>query len=119
MDKELDNGDIIARKKVEQYIWDTSESLYDRILKAEIDLLKDNLLKILNNNFKTIKPESKGVLKLQKDFKDLCQIDMGKKGTFNEFYDYLRALSHSDFKNAFFIDPKTGDKIYIKIEIKR
>lgn len=119
MDTELDNGKIIARKEVKQYKWDTSGSLYNRILEAEIVLLRNNLRNILKNNFRAIRPEKKGTLKLQKDFKSLCQIDMKKRGTFNEFYDLLRSLSHDDYNNSFFIDPETGHKIFIKLIIKK
>jgi len=119
MDKELDHGDIIARKVVRKYTWDTSESLYNRILEAEIELLKENLNNILTLNFKKQKPEEKGVLRLKKDFNNLCQIDMEKKGTFKEFYDYMRALTHGNYKNAYFFDPETGLKIYLEIKIKK
>lgn len=117
MDKQLDNGLIIARKEVEKFIWDTSETLYYRILQAEIDLLRDHLINILNDNYIPYPPEVECDLKLKKDFTELCKIDFEKVGTFKEFYNYLRAMSHNDFKNSFFIDENSNKKVYLKLLI--
>ncbi len=119
MDSELDNGDIIARKEIKKFIWDTSETLYKRILDEEIRLLKENLIAILNNNYKTIKPEEKGNLYLRKDFYDLREIDLNSKGTFKDFYNHLRALTFDNYKNAYFIDEQTGEKIYLQVKIQK
>ena len=118
MDKELDNGFIIARKEVEKFFWDTSETLYSRILQAEVDLINDNLLDIMNDNYCPFPPEVRGELKLKKDFNELCRIDLERVGSFKEFYNYLRALSHNDFKNAYFVDNKTNKKVYLKLFIE-
>lgn len=118
MDKELDNGFIIARKEVEKYFWDTSETLYYRILQAEVDLINENLSDIMNDNYSLFPPEVKGELKLKKDFNELCRIDLKRVGSFKEFYNHLRALSHSDFKNAYFVDNKTNKKVYLKLFIE-
>ncbi|MFW5879386.1 MAG: dTDP-4-amino-4,6-dideoxyglucose formyltransferase [bacterium] len=118
MDKELDNGQIIARKKVEKHCWDTSETLYKRVLEAEFELLNESLENILNGTFKSFPPEEKGELKLKKDFYQHCEIDLDKEGTFRDFYNYLRSMSHGDFKNAYFVDTTTGKKVYLKLKIE-
>lgn len=51
------------------------------------------------------------------DFNELLELNMKKEGTFLYFYNHLRALSHGEYKNAYFIDPKSGKKIYIKLDI--
>ena len=118
MDEQLDHGDIIDRKKVKKYIWDTSESLYDRILEAEVFLLEKNLIPILNNSFTFFPPENIGKIYYKKDFKELCKINLNKKGTFLEFYNLLRALSHGNFDNAYFI-AENDEKIFIKIMVSK
>jgi len=118
MDKDLDNGFIIARKEVEKSFWDTSETLYYRILQAEIDLINENLLDIMNDKYISFPPEEKGELNLKEDFNELCRIDLERTGSFKEFYNYLRALSHGDFKNAYFVDKKTNKKVYLKLLIE-
>ena len=115
MDEKLDNGPIIGRKEVEKYIWDTSESLYNRVLKAEIELLDKHLISIINNDFSTFLPEKSGRLYLKKDFNNLCEFEFNAE--FSSFYNRIRALSHGEHNNAYFVDPETKKKIFFKIEI--
>jgi methionyl-tRNA formyltransferase len=118
MDEQLDHGAIIARRFADKYIWDTSLSIYERILQIEIELFSENFESIIYNTYKTITPEEEGNLFLKKDFKNLCLIDLNKEGSFLEFYNLLRALSHSSHKNAYFIDPVSGKKIFLKLEVE-
>ena len=70
------------------------------------------------HTYKTIIPESKGNFFNKSDFNSLCKIDMNQKGSFKEFYNLLRSLSHDEHKNAFFITER-GQKVYIKIEVEK
>lgn len=117
IDSEIDHGEIIDRVEVEQYLSDTSLELYNRIIDAEIYLFEKNISRILENNFSTFLPEFEGSVNLKKDFKDLCFIDGNIKVTAFDLIDKLRALSHADFKNAYFINPETNKKIYISINL--
>ena len=117
IDNQLDHGAIISRVEVEKYSYDTSLSLYNRILDKEIELLKDNLGQILSGQYLTTIPEEEGNLYLKKDFNNLLEIDMEKEYKGHQLITKLRALSHGDFNNAFFIDHKTGKKIYINVTL--
>jgi methionyl-tRNA formyltransferase len=117
IDDELDHGKIIARKFVEKNVWDTSFSLYQKILTAEIELLDEYFDQIIDGTYSLTEPENEGNIYSKKDFNELCSIDLSEKGTLNDFYNRLRALSHGDYKNAYFIDRVSGKKIFIKIEI--
>lgn len=94
MDEKLDHGFIIARELVPKYIWDTSETLYNRILEKEMELFENNFEKILHNNYQTIEPELDGNFFNKKDFQNTCRIDIMKQGSFLDFYNHLRALTH-------------------------
>jgi methionyl-tRNA formyltransferase len=118
MDDKLDNGPIIARKFVENYLWDTSYSIYKRVLDAEIELLEENFDSIISSTYKLIQPENSGNMFKKVDFENLCKFDLNEFGTFSSFYDKLRALSHGDYKNGYFIDELTKKKIYVKLEIE-
>ena len=118
IDDKLDNGNIICRSKVQKYIYDTSDTLYNRVVEEEIKILIENINSVVDNTYKTFKPEDKGNLYLKKDFDDLCIIDMAQQGTFREFYDRLRALSHSPHQNAYFLD-ENNQKIFMNIEITK
>ncbi len=117
MDELLDHGDIIDRIKVTQYAWDTSLTLYERILEAELDLLEKNLQALIDNTYTTIKPETEGVLYLQKNFHDMCKLPLDEQTTFQECINRLRALTHGDYKNAYFIDPATNKRTYVSIQL--
>lgn len=117
MDEKLDNGPIIGRKFVEKYDWDTSLTIYNRVLETEIELLEEYIDQIIDKSYKTILPESKGNFYSKKDFNNLCEIDLNQNGTYRDFYNHLRALTHGNYLNAYFIEEKTKEKIYIKIEI--
>jgi dTDP-4-amino-4,6-dideoxyglucose formyltransferase len=117
MDEKLDNGKIIDRLLVVKEIWDTSETLYLKILDAEMALLERNISAIICNTTTPFEPEFLGKLYLKKDFDELCRISLEKTGSFLEFYNLLRATTFSNYKNAFFIDSKTGKKVFISVNI--
>lgn len=118
MDNELDHGKIIVREFVPKYVWDTSYDVYTRVLDKEIELLGLNLENIINNNYKTIEPESEGSIFLKSDFKKLLKVDLEKQGSYKNFIDHIRALSHGDYKNAYFVDPETGKKVYLSLNLE-
>ena len=94
-------------------------TLYNRVLDLEIELLENNFEKIIEGKYDVLVPESKGNFFSKVDFYDLCEIDMNKEGTFQEFYDTLRALTHGTYKNAYFISKESGEKIYISLNIEK
>ena len=116
IDEFLDHGLIIDREFVETEKYDTSLSLYNKIINLEILLLKKNLINILENNYNTIIPEYEGAVFLKKDFNNLCKLDLDEEMTMSKAIDRLRALTHGNNKNAYFIDSKTQKKVFIKIE---
>ncbi len=116
MDEQIDNGPVIAQKKVAVMPSDTSLSLYDKIKCAEIELIEQNILDILSGDY-TTSEVSGGNINTKADFKNLCFIDIDEITTFGKAINKLRALSHSDYKNAYFIDDETGKKIFVKIEL--
>lgn len=118
IDEQIDHGRIIDQVEVPLYHWDTSLSAYNRILKAEVILIKKNIIKIIRNDYKSEIPTKGGNINLKKDFKTLCEINLNERAQFGEFINRLRATSHSDYKNAFFIDNESGRKVYISINLK-
>jgi methionyl-tRNA formyltransferase len=118
IDEELDNGPIIVREFVEKYNYDTSETLYNRILNKEIEVLKKHLFEILSNKYSVFYPEKKGNLFLKKDFNDLLELDLDKEYKAEEFINIIRALTFKKYNNLFYRDKQSGKKIYISINIK-
>jgi methionyl-tRNA formyltransferase len=119
IDYEIDHGKIIARKFVEKSVCDTSLTLYNKILEAEINLLLSNIKSIIDGSYSPIDPESEGNVYLKKDFLELCEIDLNEDTTYRECINRLRALSHGEYLNAYFKDERSGERIYVKIEFSR
>ncbi|MHC0447281.1 dTDP-4-amino-4,6-dideoxyglucose formyltransferase [Flavobacterium sp. 3-218] len=117
IDIELDHGPIIDRAFVEKDAWDTSLSLYNKVVNLEIELVKKNIVSIVLDSYTTTEPETEGKIYLKKDFNELCEIKLDESQTVGQTINKLRALSHGDYKNAFFIDPTTGKKVFVNIEL--
>lgn len=117
MDEKIDHGKIIDRKKVPIYAWDTSYTVYNRVLEAEMELLEKNIDHIISDSYVSIEPENEGNIFTKKDFKDLCRIDLNEVTTYQAVINKLRGLTHGYYKNAWFIDEKTGKKIHISINM--
>lgn len=118
MDSKLDNGAIIVRSFIEKYAWDTSITLYNRILDKEMELFEANFKEIIFGGYRPIQPESVGNLFHKKDFENLCKIDLNEQGNMGDLINKLRALSHGHYKNAYFID-ELGNKVFAKIELEK
>lgn len=115
IDEQLDHGPVICQKQVKLESYDTSFSAYNKILQAELELLEENLIPILENRYtRTVMPE--GNVNLKADFDQLCELDMGHTDTLQNHLNLLRALTHGDYANAFFID-ENGRKVFVKVEL--
>lgn len=118
MDAEVDHGDILYQKQVEVFDWDTSKSIYDRVLEAEFSLFKDNFDNLISGDCKHSKMPSEGNYNSIADYQYLLEIDMHKTVTMREAIDYLRAMTHPPYKNAYFLTKK-GEKVFLALDIKK
>ena len=117
IDEELDHGSIICQKQVKVEMDDTSLTLYNKIIDAEINLLQNNIHTIIEKKYKTI-VVGEGNLNLKKDFDNLCEIDLADIDSFKNHINKLRALTHGNYSNAYFKD-ENGNKIYLKLEMEK
>ncbi len=117
MDEELDHGAIIAREMVPKFSWDTSLTLYNRVVDKELELLGKYFNKIISGEYNTLTPTEEGRLFLKKDFNKLLQLDLEQTSTVENVINTLRALTHGEYKNAYFIDKHTGRKVYVSIQL--
>ena len=118
IDVKIDHGRIIDQEEIPLFQWDTSLTAYDRVLQTELLLIEKNIKKIINNTYSVKKIKKEGNLNLKNDFNKLCELNLNEVTSFQTFIDRLRALSHGDYKNAFFIDKKSGKKIFVSINFK-
>lgn len=108
--EEIDNGPIIIRRQVGVTNTDTGEMLYNRLIQCEFELLEQWVQLIIENKYTPTVTEG-GNYNSKEDFKRLCKLDLSTPGTFQDFYNIMRALSHGDYKNA-----QVNDK-FLKLQI--
>ncbi|HXE10354.1 MAG TPA: dTDP-4-amino-4,6-dideoxyglucose formyltransferase [Verrucomicrobiae bacterium] len=118
IDTELDHGDIIDQERIELRPDDTSRTAYDRVLGLEIKLLSRNLESILDGTYEAHPPKEEGNVNYRKDFDALCELDPNERLTSKEVIDRLRALTHPPYKNAYFIDPTSGEHVWVEVALR-
>jgi methionyl-tRNA formyltransferase len=114
----IDDGDIITQKQIKLEETDTSFEGYNKIIELEKEMIKEYLPLIISGGYQTTKPTEKGNLNFKKDFVNLCAIDINNVDSFENHINRLRALSHGEYKNAYYLN-ESGEKIFIKIELSK
>lgn len=114
IDEQLDHGPIIAQREYEIKSWDTSESAYRNIMKIEMDLLREHFPSIRKGSYRSWRPHEEGNINYKSDFKRLKRIDLDNYGCFRDLLNRLRALTHANYKNAYFID-ESGQMVFIRL----
>lgn len=117
MNEKVDHGDIIFQEKVEIFPDDDSLDVYNRVQQVEKRLISQNLKTLIQGNYKSYPMSSEGNYNGIKDFEKLRKLDLGSIATLEEHLDLLRALTHGEYKNAYY--EKDGRKYYIKVSIER
>ena len=118
MDEKLDHGPIIAQEKCTIKPWDTSESLYVRILELENAMLWQHYESIKNRDYIASPPFEEGNLNTINDFEEMKKMNLNHTATFGEFLNLLRALSHGEHRNAYFLD-KDSQKIFVRVILEK
>lgn len=116
MDEKIDHGNIILQKEVDIFEFDTSKTLYDRIINEGVKLFENNINTLLSGDYSSNVMQEEGNYNCIRDYKELCQIDLDEKVTMRQAIALLRALTHPPFKNAYYLTDE-GKKIYLSINI--
>lgn len=119
IDAEVDHGPIIYREHVTIEDSDTTSDVLQRIRKKEVELLNLHIRELLDGTYEIQTVDNLiGNINYKKDFNELCEIDLNRQATYGEVIDFLRAMTCDGYDNAYFID-KNGEKVYVKIELKK
>ena len=118
IDSEIDHGPIIDQAVVPIHSWDTSLTAYNRVMEAELHLIERRLIDIIDGDYKTTQVTEEGNLNLKKDFDQLCRLDLKEEATVGAVIDRLRATTHGDYRNSYFID-ESGQKVFVMLQIEK
>lgn len=116
MNEEIDAGPIVAQEPVSITALDTSLSLYQKVQNAETMLLERYLRPIILGELPKLVAPTQGNFNSMEEFRALCQLDKSSIGSLQEHIDLLRALTHGNYNNAYFID-EMGRKVFVKISL--
>lgn len=116
MDDDIDHGPIIYQQQIVIQDYDTSFDIYRKIISTEKDMLNVYFGNLVFGNYKTFQPEHSGNYNSITDFNNLCELDLDSTASLKEHLNLLRALSHDNFKNAYFVG-SDGKKYFVKLTI--
>ena len=118
MSEELDKGDIINQKRIAVYPEDTADSLYQRVLKLEVETFIEvfNELKALNPSRTPQKEE--GTSHKKSDLFNVNKVDLTEKVEVGHFIDKLRAFTTNNIEEAVFFE-KNAQKYAVQIHITK
>ena len=117
IDLKIDHGPIIAQVECPIDSHDTSHNLYRRIMVLERELILLWFPSLVKGDYNTFIPNAKGNYNSKSDYNNLCQLHLDRVGTFREFLNILRALSHEGFDNAYYFEPD-GEKVYVSLSLQ-
>lgn len=118
MDEEIDHGNIIAQQQVILHSWDTSLTAYNKVIEMEVKLLEKHIVEIINATYQSTPMSTEGNYNSKQDFDKLCKINLNQVASYKDVINHLRALTHGDLNNAYYLD-EDKNKIYLKITLEK
>lgn len=116
VDEGIDTGDIILQKEIKIEPDDTAHTLYQKAIKAELEIMKEALPLLISKKLPRQKQQHNGTAHVKGDIEKIRNIDLNKYYKGEEIVDILRCLTTNNIKeSAYFI--KNGKKYLLRIEI--
>jgi methionyl-tRNA formyltransferase len=116
MDNEIDHGPIVMQHQIPLEPWDTSGTAYKKVMQAERVMLRANYPLLRDGQYNSA-PAAEGNYNSRDDYENLKRLDLSEVSTFGDFLNRLRALTHDDLKNAFFVD-ESGRRIFVRVSLE-
>lgn len=101
MNENLDEGPVIARKKVEKNPDDNAKTLRDRLMKEQVQLFKDSWDKVLKQECFEQDLE-KGNAHYKSDLDEISNLDLDREMSLKNAIDLLRGLKFGERSLAYF-----------------
>lgn len=115
MDKNIDEGDIIDKRRIDMGPDDTARTLRDRLMDAQVEQFKDVWPEIKKGVRGEKQDPDAGNVHYRKELDEIAEIDLNEKMRAGKLIDKLRGLTYPPEKLAWF--EKDGKKYYIEVDI--
>ena len=116
IDEGIDSGAVISQQKIEVELTDTAKTLYEKMIDAFPNLFEETWPKLKTGSIEIKKSLEAGTFHLDKEFKELDQIDLEKKMYPLELINLLRARTYPPHPSAYFL--KEGKKVYVRVRLE-
>ena len=120
VDEGIDTGALVATKKIPYNLCDTGRTLYDKSLKAIVDLVKETY-PVIGKNVRELsvkQPAEVGSFHYAKDIEPLTRIDLNKEYLASELILLMRARNFGEKFPACSIDVD-GEIYYVRLSITK
>ncbi len=119
IEPKVDSGGLIAQAPVEYSIYDTGGSLYKKQVSAMINMFCEYWPQIRNGPVPTKPQEGPSSFHFHHEFQKMCKLNLHQNMSLFDFINLLRAFKFENKRNAYFVDPDSGDKVFVDIELHR
>ena len=116
MNNKMDEGPVIARKKVEKRPGDDAKDLRNRLMEAQADLFKNNWDEILESSGEK-QDLDEGNNHYKKDLDEVSQLDLDEEMKLKDAINLLRGLTYGEKKLAYF--EENGERFYLGLDIEK
>lgn len=117
MDEGVDTGDIVHQRQIEVSPSDTADSLYQRVLRLEVEVFREAWPSLATFTYKRASQSGKaGTAHAKKDLAATQRLDLDAPVQPREFLRRLRALTTNSVKEAaFFTEAGKTYRVQVKI----
>jgi|GEM_PF-244762 len=118
VDEGTDTGDIALQRRVEVQPTDTADTLYARVLAAEIELLREAIPLLESRALPRIPQEGQGTAHVKSDLTRMRRIDLDQHMQARDLLRQIRALTtNRDDEAAYFeVD---GERYLVQLSVRR
>lgn len=117
VDEGIDTGNIALQRELEILPGDTAHSLYQKVLKLELELLEDSIPIILQNNLPRVLQEKGGTMHSKSDLQSIRRIQFTDNNDLEKMIRLIRALTTNNWDEAAFFE-LNGIRYSVRIDIK-
>jgi methionyl-tRNA formyltransferase len=117
VDESLDTGDIALQRHVPVRPSDTADALYQRVLRAELELLDEAIPALRAGTLPRVPQSGQGSSHRKGDLESMRRLDLSESGTYELLLRRLRALTTNRWEEAAWFE-HGGDRFLVRVEIK-
>jgi methionyl-tRNA formyltransferase len=118
VDESLDSGDIAMQTVVDVLPEDTADSLYQRVLRAEVQLMRDALPRMLDHSLPRRPQHGNATEHRKADLRPMQQLRLSDVMSVDQLLRRLRGLTTNRWDEAPYFE-RNGVRYRIRVEISR